>query len=318
MTHLDPKHPDMSQSPQPALLIFNPRAGMRQLSKTRDLVEKHIDQNRFRCDFAETLSQGHALKLGREAAQSGYAYVIAVGGDGSVNEIAASLIGTDTVLGVLPAGSGNGLARGLGMGGDLKQAIQRLNTAKTTWMDYGLLNGRPFFNVVGIGYDGLMSHLIAGSRFRGLWGYLHLGLGASAGYQFRHYSAEGERVAWHGEALLIAAANGSIYGYGLQIAPQARPDDGALELVVVGRVPKWRYIVDLPKVLRGRMSELDYVHYFPSQKDLRVRCNIPSHAHVDGEAAGICSDYRIEIRARGIRVLRPVLAQASRQSGARQ
>ncbi|MFN4079829.1 MAG: diacylglycerol/lipid kinase family protein [Saprospiraceae bacterium] len=313
MTHLNPEHPDMSQRSQPTLLIFNPRAGMRQLHKTRDLVEKHIDQNRFRCDFAETLSHGHALKLGREAAQSGYTYVIAVGGDGSVNEIATALIGTDTVLGVLPAGSGNGLARGLGMGGDLKQAVGRLNTAQATWMDYGLLNGRPFFNVVGIGYDGLMSHLIAGSRFRGLWGYLYLGLGASASYRFRDYTAtDGERVAWHGEALLVAAANGSVYGYGLQITPQAQPDDGALELVVVSRVPKWRYIVDLPKVLRGRMTELDYVHYFPPQKDLCVRCNIPSHAHVDGEAAGICTDYRIEIRTRGLRVLRPAIAQASK------
>lgn len=303
-THTPASRP--SPHPLPTLVVFNPRAGMRSLSKTRELIEKRLDHNRFKCEYAETQSRGHASALGREAAQSGYAYVIAVGGDGSVNEIATSLIGAQTVLGILPTGSGNGLARGLGMGGDLTQAIARLNTAEATWMDYGLLNGRPFFNVAGIGYDGLMSHRIAGSRLRGLWGYLRLGLGASAGYRLRHYQVAGAHMAWQGKALLVAVANGSVYGYGMRITRQSRPDDGELELVIVARAPKWRYIADLPKVLNGRMAELDYVHYFPRQTELLIRCNPPDHAHVDGEAAFLSADFHVEIKARGIRVLRPM------------
>lgn len=182
-----------------------------------------------------TSHPGHARELARDAVTAGAAALIVWGGDGTINEAGAALIGSDTVLGVIPAGSGNGLAAALGVVRDPAAALTDAFDASPHRIDAGLMNGRPFFNIAGIGFDARVATLFnqraVGSR--GAWPYVVIGMKEGCRYGAVEYSVTMDAEATRSRALLIAFANGREYGIGARIAPGARLDDGVLDAVVV-------------------------------------------------------------------------------------
>jgi diacylglycerol kinase (ATP) len=178
---------------------------------------------------------GHAGALAREAVAAAAHALIVWGGDGTINESGSALIGSSTILGVVPAGSGNGLAAALGVSRDPVTAVADAFDAPAHRIDAGLMNGRPFFNIAGVGFDARVAALFnqraAGSR--GAWPYLLIGVREGCRYCAVDYSVTLDTTATRPHALLIAFANGNEYGVGARIAPRARLDDGVLDAIVV-------------------------------------------------------------------------------------
>ncbi len=219
--------------------IVNPvsGAGMDQQVATRRVatIQESLAQHQLNATTHVTERSGHARELAQRAVTDHTDLVIVWGGDGTVNEVGASLAGTPTTLGLVPAGSGNGLAGGLGIPKDPRAALSRVIAGNTRKVDVGLLNDLPFFNVAGIGFDAHIARLFneRPRGRRGRWPYVVISVSEGVRYVGKDY-----RITLDGQlhlcrALLIAFANGQEYGMGMQIAPGAKLDDGLLEACVV-------------------------------------------------------------------------------------
>jgi len=288
-----------------AAFIVNPKAGTNLQKNIREAIDNHLNHNRFVYGIFETEYAGHGIELARKAIAEGYEMVVVVGGDGSVNEIAPALIGSDAALGIIPAGSGNGLAMHLGYGRQVANAVKKLNTAIVQRIDVGLLNGRPFFNVAGIGFDGLVSNLMKGSSSRGFIPYFLKSVEAGLTYTPYECRIELDDRAFTEKCFAIAVANGPMYGYNVQIAPDAQLDDGFFEVVILKDAPRWQYFAAVPSTLNGKIYEAEFVEHFTTSKVV-IHADKPLHVHVDGEGLLLQETLTFEIKPKALNILVPV------------
>ena len=244
--------------------IVNPISGTQSKKSILELIGKHIDKDKYDFDIVPTRFAGHAIELASIAAAEAVNIVVAIGGDGTVNEVARSLTHTDTALGIIPCGSGNGLARHLQIPMDAKKAIDIINEGAVSLIDYGKINDIPFFCTCGVGFDAFVSMRFAKSGRRGLLTYLENMLQESLIYKPETYEIElndGHETKTL-KAYLIACANASQYGNNAYIAPQASLDDGLIDVTVlepftVLDVPALSFQLSLPPAVhpscqRGR------------------------------------------------------------------
>lgn len=267
-------------------------------------VDAHLNHDKFEHDFRFTERSEHAKELAQEAIAEGCKIIVAVGGDGSINEVASALLGTDAVMGIIPAGSGNGLAMHLGYGRDIDEAIKKLNTAEECLIDVGLMNGRPFINLAGVGFDGLVSNLMKESAWRGFLPYFLKSVLASLQYTPRECRIEIEGKVLIEKCFIISIANGPMWGYNFQIAPDARVDDGFFEVVILKDVPKWHYFALVPSSLNGKIYDADFVEHFTTR---RVKISAPgqNYIHLDGEGFVLEDDLEFEIKPKALKILVP-------------
>lgn len=286
--------------------IVNPHAGVRHQLRIAKSIEKFLDHSRFHTKTLFTERAGHATELARQAAAEGWQIVVAVGGDGSVNEVAAGLMGSESALGIIPAGSGNGLAMHLGIGRNIDRAIEKLNHSIEKTIDCGLMNGRPFVNMAGVGFDGLVSNLMRGRAKRGFYTYFFKSVEAGLRYQPSLFSIKMDGKTIEEKCFTIAVANGPMYGYNFQIAPDARIDDGKFEVVLLKAAPRWKYFAAVPETLNGRIYEADFVEHF-SASEVEIRCEGPENfAHLDGEGLTVNGFLKFEMRHRALKIMTPV------------
>jgi len=290
--------------PRRIVFIVNPKAGTNLQRHIRESVEKHLNHKRFEYGFKFTERAEHARELASEAIAEGYEIVTAVGGDGSINEVASALIGTDTVLGIIPAGSGNGLAMHLGYGRELDEAVRRLNGAKEKTIDIGLLNGRPFINLAGIGFDGLVSNLMKGSNWRGFVPYFFKSVEAGLTYTPRTCTIEMDDRTITEKCFAITVANGPMYGYNVQIAPGAQMDDGLFEVVILKDAPRWQYFAAMPAALNGKIYDAEFVEHFTARR-VRISAEGDNYVHLDGEGLVSKGDLNFEIKPKCLKILVP-------------
>ena len=245
--------------------------------------------------------RGHARHLAAAAAAAGARLVMAWGGDGTVNEVASGLVGGDTSLGIIPAGSGNGLARHLGVARQPEKAISNALAATPRHIDVGEIAGRIFVNVAGIGFD---AH-VAGcfdrdtSGRRGLSTYARITVRELWGYRPAVYHIDD--VARDRRALLVTFANSAQFGNGARIAPAARVDDGLLDMVVFEEVSRWATVCGLPRLFNGTIGRLRGVSTEQVTQAL-VRAERPIAFHVDGEPAQGGTSLHVKVRAGALRV----------------
>ncbi len=182
-----------------------------------------------------TERQGHAGELGAAAISAGASGVIVWGGDGTFNETASALLGTGIPLGLVPAGSGNGLAAALGVPRAAPAALEVAFDATPHAIDAGRIAGRSFFNIAGVGFDARVAALFnrRAPGARGPWPYLRIGVREGCTYRALDYDVRLDAEPFKHKALLIAFANGPEYGLGARIAPDARLDDGLLDVIIV-------------------------------------------------------------------------------------
>lgn len=267
--------------------IINPVAGS---SARRSGPADLVDAIRRRCaaagadhEVAFTERRGHGRELAAALAGRGFSPVVAWGGDGTINEVASALMRRDAVLGIVPAGSGNGLARELGISLRPEEAIDTALRGRDRVIDVGELAGRPFVNLAGVGLPASVADLFAGLAGRGLAGYALATARRLVSYRSQRYTLAIEGRAVERRALLIEVANGRQYGNGAVIAPRARLDDGLLDLVSVDPIGRARAVRGLWRLFNGTVDRHPYVHC-SRVGEVTISADRPLRFHVDGEA----------------------------------
>lgn len=216
-----------------ALLIINPISGTRSKEGLPETAAARLASAGFEVTAVHTKAPGHGAELAANAAAKGVHTVISAGGDGTVNEIASALSHTGTRLGIIPLGSGNGLARSLGIPQDTDAALSVIASRNTALCDRGLVNGRPFYCTFGVGFDAAVSEKFARNKRRGRITYVQSVLREFLNYRSQPYAIAVEGRIITERAFLIAVCNASQYGNNAYIAPQASLSDGLLDLIVV-------------------------------------------------------------------------------------
>jgi YegS/Rv2252/BmrU family lipid kinase len=250
-----------------------------------------------------TTGSGHARELAAAAAHDGADLVIVWGGDGTVNEVGSALVGTDTALGLVPAGSGNGLAASLGVPRLPEAALQRALDAPVRRVDVGMLASRPFFNIAGVGLDAHIAgcfNVRARGR-RGKWPYVMIGVREGSRYLAQDYEIELDGDRRTVSALLIAFANGREYGMGACLSPGALLDDGLLEATVVEDRSVLARFVDVRHLVTRSVARASKV-LVRQVRSATLRCDRPMQYHVDGEPGVAHGSIEVGIVAGGLSV----------------
>lgn len=289
------------------LFIVNPISGTLGKRPVLASIPRLVDTTRYTYDIAETAYPGHATELARAAANQSIDIVCAIGGDGTVNEVARALLHTNTTLAIIPLGSGNGLARHLHIPIDPTRALQLINHATPHHIDYGLVNAHPFLCTCGVGFDALISQKFAEAKTRGPLTYIEQILRHALTYNPQTYQIEIESEQGARQtltALIIACANASQYGNNLYIAPQASVRDGLLDVTVL--LPF--NILEAPQIARqllsGTTTPSPAIRTFRCRR-LIIRRTAPAPIHYDGEPILADPLLDISIVHRGLRCICP-------------
>ena len=284
------------------IFILNPISGTVSKAGIPGLIEERLDKEKFDCRIAETKYAGHATELAQQAARQGIDIVVAVGGDGTVNEVGRALVNTKTAMGILPCGSGTGLARHLNLPMNLKKCIDILNDCDIHTLDYGLINRHPFFCTCGMGFDAFISMKFAEAGKRGPITYMQKILEEGLSYQPETYEIEDEEGTRRYKAFLVSAANASQYGNNAYIAPQASMSDGLLDIIIMEPFD----LIEAPQVAIELFNKtLD--------KNLKIKTFRASHIHIHRKSEGIIhydgdpvmadADVDISIVPKGINII---------------
>lgn len=266
-------------------VIINPIAGGKRPETARahaELAASLLGSGHEAGEVFVTERKDHARELALAAVQRGCRLVVAWGGDGTVNEIGSALVSRDTAMAIVPAGSGNGLARALGVARDPRQAIVEALRATPRQIDAGSLDGHLFFSLAGVGFDAHVAGCFDREKVggRGLSGYVRIVVRELARYQCAEYRIDGSDSLK--TALLVTIANSPQFGNGAVIAPGARLDDGRLDLVIFEEVSRVRTLLGVPRLFTGGVASLRGVSIRPIQS-ATIESEKPIAFHVDGE-----------------------------------
>ncbi|GAB6958862.1 YegS/Rv2252/BmrU family lipid kinase [Prevotella aurantiaca JCM 15754] len=284
------------------LFIMNPKSGVGSKESIPELIEKNIDKELFDYQIANTEYAGHATELAKQAVEDKVGIVVAVGGDGTVNEVGKALINTDTAIGIIPTGSGNGLARHLAIPMNVKKSLQILNQACIHKLDYGIINGIPFFCTCGMGFDAFISMKFAEAGKRGVVTYVQKVLEEGLKYEPQTYDIEDNEGVHHYKAFLISVANASQYGNNAYIAPQASMSDGLLDIIIMEPFD----IIDAPQVAIEMFNKtLDKNSKIKTFKAKRIHIHRKEEGviHYDGDPIMAGKDVEIKLVSKGIKVV---------------
>ena len=275
--------------------IYNPIAGAERHRDMGTLIKRHFGALEEDYVVWPTERAGHAVELAAQAAREGFDVVAAVGGDGTVNEVGRGLLGTETAMGIIPQGSGNGLARHLEVPLNLAAALRRLATPEFSRIDVGTINGHPFFCTTGLGFDAHISQHFALAGTRGLRTYLRVAL-----REYRRYRPTPVRLALNGESVatdcyLLAFANASQYGNNAYVAPQADLRDGLLEVCLIDALPALRAVQVTLGMALGTLPQSRAAEYFRTA-EAQVTADKPLGFHVDGDYMGQATVFTVGLK----------------------
>jgi diacylglycerol kinase (ATP) len=289
------------------LFLVNARSGTRRLHNLERLVREACGA--LDVEILPTETKEDLDRVIPDAAARGVEVVFAVGGDGTVHEVAKRLIHTPLALGVLPTGSGNGFARHLGLPMDSRRALRACLAGRVTTIDTAAVNGMPFLGTMGIGFDAHVADAFARAGTRGLATYSRVALLGFAGYREEEYTLSVDGQAMSLCALVIAVGNASQYGNNARIAPLASLQDGLLDLTIIERVRFFQAPLLLARLFTGGLGRARGVRLFRA-KSIEIRRASAGHAHLDGEPLTLPDTLLVEIVPRSLRVLVPDAAGA--------
>lgn len=283
------------------LIILNPASGTTSKRKILPIIRRKLDKLNISYEIVGTKYPGHATELAAEAAAQGRPAVLACGGDGTVNEVAKGLLGSNTVLGIIPAGSGNGLARHLGIPIDVSLALNVIASQNVIISDYGTANGRPFFCTFGVGFDAAISERCARQKRRGLLMYLHTMLNECVKFKPEEYKIEtGGRIITE-RAFLVVCCNASQYGNNAFIAPDASVTDGLLDITIVHSDDLLSRAVVGADIVSGNIGKGALSEIIRTDSATIYR-KTPGLAHIDGEAITMPETIKIQCHSGQLRI----------------
>lgn len=284
------------------LFVINPISGGKKKTAFNKHILETLDLGKFEPTFQRTDHAGHAYELAKEAVSNNYDAVVAVGGDGTINEIGAALVGTGVPLGIVPEGSGNGLALYLGIPLHEAGAIRRVNRFETTEVDVGKVNGRYFFNMAGIGFDASVSDKFATDSFRGPIGYLRTILNVLGSYKSKKYQLTIDGKPYEREAFMISVANSPQYGNNAYIAPHALVNDGVLDVCIVHKFPLYLLPMMVFHLFNKSVEQSEYVEIIQG-KTITIVSSAKEPVHVDGEPADMGTTLDIAVKEKSLKII---------------
>lgn len=296
------------------VFVINPTSGTTNKDVMPQLIDKYIDSDSNDVSTVFTEYAGHASEIASKCVNEGVDVVVAVGGDGTVNEVARVLAESDTALGIVPCGSGNGLARHLMLPMNVKGALEIINNGLVHSLDYGIIDGHPFFCTCGMGFDAFISKKFASAGKRGPLTYIENVLKEGLKYEPETYelTLDGNETEPY-KAFLISVANASQYGNDAYIAPQASMSDGFLDVVIMEPFD----ILEAPQVgidlMNKTLNKSSKIKCFKA-KDIRIRRKEEGAIHYDGDPIDAGKDIHIQLRPHAIKmIVNPIADKKRRQ-----
>jgi YegS/Rv2252/BmrU family lipid kinase len=284
------------------VFVVNPISGTQSKKAILKWIDERMDRSIYDYSIVKTEYAGHATQIAASAAQNKVDVVVAIGGDGTINEIARSLVHTETALGIIPCGSGNGLARHLRIPMEPKAAIDVINQGNRLCIDYGKINNIPFFCTCGVGFDAFVSLKFADSGKRGLLTYLENTLHESLTYQPETYEIENEEGTVKYKAWMIACGNASQYGNNAYIAPHASLTDGLMDVTIMEPFT----VLDVPslsfQLFNKTIDQNSRVKTMRAKK-IKIHRTQDGVMHFDGDPLMAGKELEVEIIPSGLYVI---------------
>jgi YegS/Rv2252/BmrU family lipid kinase len=275
------------------LFIINPNAGHKRGAKLIDLLPKYLDGAKFDYSYQLTTHAKHAIALSAMAVVEGVDIVVAVGGDGMVNEVFQSLVHSAVAFSIIPMGSGNGVARSLGISMNIAQALTNLNKGQYNKMDTVSFNDQPYLGVAGVGFDGLIAWEFSKTKKRGMMSYLKIIFKQMAAFRSSEYVISTGEEQYDIDAFVIAIANTVQYGNDAFIAPEAELSNGQLDLVAIKKHSKWLLPILAMQVMTRNIHKSRHVETIrSSQFEIRTPYD---KAHIDGEPMLLKDSVRVVV-----------------------
>lgn len=285
------------------VFIVNPISGTQGKTGVVDLIKQKLDCEKFEYSIVQTEYAGHATVLARKfSEEEKFDVVVAVGGDGTVNEIARAIVGTSVIFGVIPCGSGNGLARHLHIPMDPSGAIRVINSFNVELLDYGTINDVPFFCTCGVGFDAFVSSKFAASEKRGMLTYLENTLREGVKYRSDTYEIEIEGETSKYKAFLIACANASQYGNNAYIAPHASMSDGLMDVTIMEPFTMLEAPQIAIQLFNRTLNQNSRIKTFRC-KNIHIHREHPGVIHFDGDPMMAGTEIEVQLKEKGLNMI---------------
>ncbi len=296
----------MTEGKKKIVFIVNPKAGITPKSKVViELLAGNIfPSSRFIPEVIFTERAGHATEIAKRAVNNGADIVVASGGDGTVNEVACAMVNTNIPMGILPAGSGNGLARCLGISMSYALALRTIIRGNTKLMDVATVNDIMYTSIAGIGFDAHVAQRFAESLLRGMISYIKIILKEFRSYEPITYKLTIDGISMEKHALMIIFANSNQFGFNTRIAPEAKVDDGFLDVCVFKKMPVSQLLKVGYHTMMGTPAKTGYAEYFRG-KEITIENISDSLMNIDGEPKIIDLPIKISIKPLALRVIVP-------------
>lgn len=289
---------------QKILYIINPISGIKKTNKLQQIITSEMDKSLFEISIRYTEHAGHAKKIAKEAVKNKIDIVVAVGGDGTINEISSQLIGSDTALAIIPKGSGNGLARFLKIPLNIQKAVQLINTAKFHKIDSIQLNGHYYVNMAGVGFDAHIAHLFDNYGKRGFKSYAKLVYKEYKNYKSQNYNIIIDDTPSKLNAFTISFANSSQFGNNAHIAPLAKINDGLIDVCILNSFPSNKAIGLIFQLFTKQLTKSKYYKVYKA-KNIKLKSDSELLGHIDGEPINFGNKLNISILPKSLKVISP-------------
>jgi diacylglycerol kinase (ATP) len=286
------------------LFIINPVSGIGKQKRVESSIPELLDHSLFDPKVAYTEYPQHAVQLSKEAADQGFELVVAVGGDGSVNEVAQGIVNTNVAMGIIPAGSGNGLAHHLKIPGQIKGAIEIINRTKIIKIDTATFNEKVFISMAGVGFDALVAERYAQVKRRGFFPYFKLVVGGFIKYHPARYTIRFDNKDLSCKALLINFANSGQFGYNATIAPSASLTDGLIDLCILHDISVLKALMIAHKLFLKNIDSSRYVEVH-KVKEAEISCEQAVSSHIDGDPSDRITHAVVKIKPQSLNIIIP-------------
>jgi YegS/Rv2252/BmrU family lipid kinase len=293
----------MSEIRKKILFIVNPFSGVGRHKSIEKHIEKVLDHGLFDYEVKYTEAPHHATELTQNAINHKFDIVVAVGGDGTVNEVAKAIVGTDVILGIIPSGSGNGLARHLNISVFPEKAIRVINNQNVKKIDTAQANEQFFVNLAGVGFDALVAKKFAGQQRRGFFKYFKIAVQEYLRYEPTKFTmiVDGQKI--KRKALFISFANSDQFGYNTSIAPQAKIDDGFIDISIVKKIPLWKTLFTATLLYSKQINRSKYIEVLRAKEVQIIRKK--KTIHLDGEPIKLSKNLIVKVNPSSLSVLVP-------------
>ena len=282
--------------------IINPISGTHKKDSWPEIISRTMDTSRLDVRIFFTERVGHASELAHRQIEEGVPYIVAVGGDGTVNEVARAVRDTPAAMGIVPCGSGNGLARHLNIPLKLTDALKLINKASVISIDYGIVNDNPFFCTFGAGFDAHITHSFATSKKRGFRTYISIIVREFFKYRSQKYKLKIDGKKFKTRALMVTVANSTQFGNNGYISPHADICDGKLDVCIIRPFPKFRAVLIALRLLRKSIHKSSYYRMIHGKK-ITIGRKHDGDVHLDGEPYTMGKKLKIKIVPQGLKVI---------------